>query len=94
MQEQYRGQAEARQKQEAMLQQLRKGAQLFLTRTAQDRLDTLRISHPEKAAKTEAIIVRLAQNRQITREKPLDDEMLLEMLRKMEPKRETKIEFR
>ncbi len=93
-QEQYQEQAAQAQKQQEMLRQLRDGAKLFLSREAQERLDTLRVSRPEKTAKAEAIIIRLAQNKQISREQPLSDDMLRDMLRKLDPQRETKIEFR
>lgn len=80
-----------RARQQMMLQQLRKGAQLFLTREAQDRLDTLRVAHPEKASKAELVIVKMAEAGSISRELPLADGRLRQILRDMEPRRETTI---
>jgi len=72
----------------AMLQQLRKGAMLFLTDSARDRLDRASYANPSTAAQAEVEIVKMAQAGMISRENPLDESGLITILRRLQPRRE------
>ena len=78
-------------RQRQMLQQLRKGTQLFLTQAARDRLDNLSIVRPDVSAQAELMIVKLVQNGQLTRENPMSDQQLLTILRQLTAEKETTI---
>ncbi|MFH1786662.1 MAG: DNA-binding protein [archaeon] len=77
-----------------LLQQLRRGAQLFITREAADRLDRVRYAHPQKAVLAEQSIVEMAKRRQISRENPLTEEQLIVILQSFGAERETTTERR
>lgn len=81
-------------KERMMLQQLRKGAMLFLTDTARDRIDRASFANPAIAAQAEIAIVKMAQSGQISRENPLTEEKLVELLRQLQPRREPTMEWR
>lgn len=81
-------------KEREMLQQLRKGAMLFLTDSARERLDRASFANPAIAAQAEVEIVKLAQAGRVSRENPLDEEKLKTLLRRLQPARETKLEYR
>ena len=78
-------------RQQQMLQQLRKGALLFLTPEARDRLDNVGMIRPELAAQAELMIVKLVQSNQISRESPMSDQQLTTLLRNLTSERKTTI---
>jgi len=81
-------------KEQAMLQQLRKGAMLFLTDEARDRLDRASYANPAIAAQAELEIVKMAQSGTVSRENPLTEEKLITILRSLQPRRETTMEWK
>jgi len=83
------GARDQEERERAMLQQLRKGAMLFLTDKARDRLDRASFANPAIAAQAEIEIVKMAQSGMISREKPLDEDQLVKILRKYNPSRES-----
>ena len=83
------GAREQEERERAMLQQLRKGAMLFLTDAARDRLDRASFANPAIAAQAEIEILKMAQTGMVSREKPLDEDKLLQILRKLQPTRES-----
>lgn len=82
-----RSQAE-KAKNEEIISQLRKGAQLFLEPAAANRLDNVRLVNPAKAARAEGYILQnLVRTGRITQSKKLKDEELKVILKQMEPPR-------